>query len=388
MPNSTAWSTPTAPDAQPRVERRRLVGDALHLGHHRQAEGRAAPAARRARRRARPCGAEPLPQRRAHPRRHAALSHDGRALAARHVADRRRLRLPAALRRGARAGTDRARADHQPLSRADALPRPRASSGAFKGTDVALRAQARLRRRADDRRPAEDACSSAFEPELFVNHYGSSEIYTFTIDQDAPTQARLGRPRRHQPDGAGGEARAPRPPTRSRTPAKRARSRPCCSGRRILRGLLAQARGRRQGAAAGLVFHRRHRLLRRGRRPLRHRPGRRHDHHRGRKRLAGRNRKLPLAARRPFPRSPSSACPTSAGARSSPPSSSAAVRSSRTSSTASAAPPDLPISSAPAATSSFEAIPKSPVGKLLRRMLVAGDYEVEAGTDRSKGTAA
>jgi 2-furoate---CoA ligase len=26
----------------------------------------------------------------------------------------------------------------------------------------------------------------AFRPELFVNHYGSSEIYTFTIDQDAP----------------------------------------------------------------------------------------------------------------------------------------------------------------------------------------------------------
>jgi 2-furoate---CoA ligase len=26
---------------------------------------------------------------------------------------------------------------------------------------------------------------AAFEPELFVNHYGSSEIYTFTIDQDA-----------------------------------------------------------------------------------------------------------------------------------------------------------------------------------------------------------
>jgi len=28
--------------------------------------------------------------------------------------------------------------------------------------------------------------SVAFKPELFVNHYGSSEIYTFTIDQDAP----------------------------------------------------------------------------------------------------------------------------------------------------------------------------------------------------------
>jgi 2-furoate---CoA ligase len=28
--------------------------------------------------------------------------------------------------------------------------------------------------------------SAAFRPQLFVNHYGSSEIYTFTIDQDAP----------------------------------------------------------------------------------------------------------------------------------------------------------------------------------------------------------
>jgi 2-furoate---CoA ligase len=27
---------------------------------------------------------------------------------------------------------------------------------------------------------------AAFKPDLFVNHYGSSEIYTFTIDQDAP----------------------------------------------------------------------------------------------------------------------------------------------------------------------------------------------------------
>jgi len=28
-------------------------------------------------------------------------------------------------------------------------------------------------------------CSAAFEPSLFVNHYGSSEVYTFSIDQDA-----------------------------------------------------------------------------------------------------------------------------------------------------------------------------------------------------------
>ena len=30
--------------------------------------------------------------------------------------------------------------------------------------------------------------SNAFKPEQFVNHYGSSEIYTFTIDQDAPAK--------------------------------------------------------------------------------------------------------------------------------------------------------------------------------------------------------
>jgi 2-furoate---CoA ligase len=30
--------------------------------------------------------------------------------------------------------------------------------------------------------------AAAFRPELFVNHYGSSEIYTFTIDQNAPNK--------------------------------------------------------------------------------------------------------------------------------------------------------------------------------------------------------
>jgi len=32
------------------------------------------------------------------------------------------------------------------------------------------------------------ALTAAFKPELFVNHYGSSEIYTFTIDQNAPAK--------------------------------------------------------------------------------------------------------------------------------------------------------------------------------------------------------
>ena len=42
---------------------------------------------------------------------------------------------------------------------------------------------------------------AAFKPELFVNHYGSSEIYTFTIDQNAPTKPGSAGQRRHQPDG-------------------------------------------------------------------------------------------------------------------------------------------------------------------------------------------
>jgi 2-furoate---CoA ligase len=32
------------------------------------------------------------------------------------------------------------------------------------------------------------ALTQAFKPDLFVNHYGSSEIYTFTIDQNAPAK--------------------------------------------------------------------------------------------------------------------------------------------------------------------------------------------------------
>src|SRR5207237_3747127 len=32
------------------------------------------------------------------------------------------------------------------------------------------------------------ALTDAFKPDLFVNHYGSSEIYTFTIDQNAPAK--------------------------------------------------------------------------------------------------------------------------------------------------------------------------------------------------------
>ena len=237
--------------------RRGLVGDALHVRHHRQAQGRAAPPARRARRGARPCRAEPLPQRRAHARRDAALSHHGGALADRHVADRRHVRLPAALRRGARAGADRGGEDHQPLSGADALPRPRASRALHADRRV-VGAQDRLCRRLDDRRAAQGIAGgvpagAVRQPLRLV---GNLHLHH---RPERAGEARLGRPRRHQPECARGAAR--RGVARRDRQARRGRrDHRAAAERRSLRGLLAAARGRRQGAAPGLVLHRRHRL--------------------------------------------------------------------------------------------------------------------------------
>src|SRR5439155_16677387 len=78
----------------------------------------------------------------------------GGALAPGHVARRRRLRLPAALRCSTRARADRRRAYYQPLSGADALSRPLASS-AVRGDRREFGAQTRLRGGADDRGPTQ-----------------------------------------------------------------------------------------------------------------------------------------------------------------------------------------------------------------------------------------
>src|SRR5947209_3456205 len=64
----------------------------------------------------------------------------------------------------------------------DLLHHPR-----FEGTDVST-----VRKLGFAGAPMTDALlrrlADAFKPELFVNHYGSSEIYTFTIDQTAPAK--------------------------------------------------------------------------------------------------------------------------------------------------------------------------------------------------------
>ena len=83
---------------------------------------------------------------------------------------------------------DRGRTRHQPLPGADALPRP---AGARTRSFAADRHR-QVRKLGFAGAPMHDALlqrlDQAFQPELFVNHYGSSEVYTFTIDQDAPAK--------------------------------------------------------------------------------------------------------------------------------------------------------------------------------------------------------
>jgi 2-furoate---CoA ligase len=176
--------------------------------------------------------------------------------------DRRRLRLPAALRCCCRAQADRRRTGHQSLSGADALSRSRPSP-AVSASDVGS-----VRKLGFAGAPMTDGLlkklQAAFKPDLFVNHYGSSEIYTFTIEQNAPAKpgsagraginqmvrvVKLGAKSVEELAGVGeeGEIIALWPAT---NPSK----------------AIGGARRRRQGAAGRLVFYRRHRLLRRRRR--------------------------------------------------------------------------------------------------------------------------
>ena len=109
-------------------------------------------------------------------------------------------------------------------------------------------------------------------------------------------QAGFGRQGRHQPANQGRQAeRRLRRPTLAASDEE-GEIIALLAGDEVLRGLLAAARRRREIAAGWLVFHRRHRFRRSRRRSVRHRPRRRHDHHRRRERLAGRDRKLPVAA--------------------------------------------------------------------------------------------
>jgi len=66
----------------------------------------------------------------------------------------------------------------------------------------------------------------AFRPELFVNHYGSSEIYTFTVEPRAPRQSPARPARPGSTSVFGSSASAPTAPMPERSPARMARSSP------------------------------------------------------------------------------------------------------------------------------------------------------------------
>ena len=135
---------------------------------------------------------------------------------------------------------------------------------------------------------------AAFSPELFVNHYGSSEIYTFTIDQNAPKKpgsaGRAGINQMVRVVRLGASS-----PDDIAKPGEEGEIIALLQGDESFEGYWRRPDAD-EGAAPRLVLHRRHRRLRRRRRPVRHRARRRHDHHRRRERLAGRDRKLPVAA--------------------------------------------------------------------------------------------
>src|SRR5215831_10523828 len=122
------------------------------------------------------------------------------------------------------------------------------------------------------------------KPDLFVNYYGSSEIYTFSycdhLDRKPGCAGRAGMnqiirvavARRRYRDRPGG--------------GRRGRDRRQHAQPGGILGLLEAPRRRRQGDPRPLVPHRRSRKARRGWRALRRRPRRRHDHQRRRKHLS------------------------------------------------------------------------------------------------------
>ena len=231
------------------------------------------------------------------------------------------LRVPArALSRAALALID-ARAGDQPLSRADALPRSRASPG-FAGDRRQLGAQARLCRRADDRRAAEATAGGVQARTVRQSLRLVGDLYLHHRAERAG-EAGLRGTRRHQPAHPRREARraiadeSPRSARKARSsrfcPATR-RSRAIGAGRTPTRGRCATAG---ISPATPAISTRDGDLFVTGRVDDMIITG-------GENVSPVEIEALPVAASGGVARSPSSACRTSAGARSSPPSSSAA----------------------------------------------------------------
>ena len=97
----------------------------------------------------------------------------------------------------------------------------------FSATDVSLGAQDRLCRRVDDRRPAQGIAGGVQARAVRQSLRLVGNLHLHHRPERAG-QARLGRPRRHQPDGARGAARRGVARRDRRRRAKKARSSRCC----------------------------------------------------------------------------------------------------------------------------------------------------------------
>ena len=139
--------------------------------------------------------------------------------------DRRRFRVPAAFRRREALELIAAEQHHKSLSRSDALSRPHASR-AFRRDRREFGAQAGLCRRFDDRWPAQGAASRISSPIC------SSTITARRKSTPSPS-IRTRRPNLARRAGPGSinasawSSSAPRRPTRSRPPVRKARSLRC-----------------------------------------------------------------------------------------------------------------------------------------------------------------
>ena len=175
-------------------------------------------------------------------RRDAALPHDGDPLAARDAPRRRLLRPAAAL------GCGRGAPAHRGAARSRPCTSRRRSSTTSSTTRMSSRADVSSVRALGYAGAAMTStlvrrCVDVFRPEVFVNHYGSTEIYTFTIGRDQVVEAGLRRPSGCQ----------------HAAPARRRAARSSCISARTRRSrLLEPARRRREGDRGRLVPHRRH----------------------------------------------------------------------------------------------------------------------------------
>ena len=117
---------------------------------------------------------------------------------------------------GARAGADRGRADHQSLSGADALSRPACITSASRRPTCRSVRKLGFAGALDDRRPAQGARGGVQARAVRQSLRLVGDLHLHHRPERAG-EARLRRPRRHQPDGARGAARRRARRTRSRS---------------------------------------------------------------------------------------------------------------------------------------------------------------------------